>query len=273
MVPSNQPTCVETSANEMNNNNTPSNHYVLDTADHPSSSSTFSQYQPCQVQVVNLASDINISGSDGDQKSYILIPNSQQTFQLDGSSVQVLPSNVQVINLNETASFLTLPSSSVMSAGEQPQQPCPSTAVNTPYIYTDAKGIDLSNVVQILTPQNIVNNPIISKPDEEPLFVNAKQYHRILKRRAVRAKLESEGRISKERRKYLHESRHKHALTRVRGEGGKFDRGSRNSPVPDSSQQQRLTEQVRTVFRPAYVDCAHPQSNSLNNRELSDSSY
>jgi nuclear transcription factor Y alpha len=38
-----------------------------------------------------------------------------------------------------------------------------------------------------------------SDTGDEPLYVNAKQYHRILKRRQARAKLEAAGKIPKER--------------------------------------------------------------------------
>lgn len=59
--------------------------------------------------------------------------------------------------------------------------------------------------------------------EDAPLYVNAKQYNRILKRRQARAKLESSFVVVPRKEKpYIHTSRHNWAVERKRGPGGRF---------------------------------------------------
>ncbi|CAM9378607.1 unnamed protein product, partial [Chrysoparadoxa australica] len=68
----------------------------------------------------------------------------------------------------------------------------------------------------------------VSLPDdpepggEQPTYVNAKQYNRIMMRRKVRAKLKERREGVATRKPFQYKSRHEHACKRLRGEGGKF---------------------------------------------------
>uniref|UniRef100_A0A8R1DSL2 Nuclear transcription factor Y subunit n=1 Tax=Caenorhabditis japonica TaxID=281687 RepID=A0A8R1DSL2_CAEJA len=71
--------------------------------------------------------------------------------------------------------------------------------------------------------QKVTVTPKPKQAESAPYLVNEKQYTRIQHRRVMRQRLEMSGRLPMQRQKYLHESRHLHAINRRRGHDGRFD--------------------------------------------------
>ncbi|XP_063537895.1 nuclear transcription factor Y subunit alpha isoform X1 [Cydia strobilella] len=232
--------------------------------------------QQLQVLQMNNAGPHMIQGPNGQQIVVHAIPTTAQTIQMTTPNgqqlqqLQVLPlsslqgtsNNMQPMQLVQTAdgqTFIYQPTASAPQPSIDQHQIIHQPAV----INLNGNLVQVANVGNAVQQQQIVNQPNIvmmvnnnnnnssstgastsSAPsescasDEEPLlYVNARQYKRILKRRAARARLHEQGKIPKERPKYLHESRHRHAMNRIRGEGGRFHSGSRKCRNMEMAEQ------------------------------------
>jgi hypothetical protein len=85
------------------------------------------------------------------------------------------------------------------------------------------RGSSPTNEYEPSMPEMGTESPMMEAVEQQPFYVNAKQFHRILNRRVARQKLEETLRLtSRGRKPCLTESRHTHAMRRPRGPGGRF---------------------------------------------------
>ncbi|PIA43143.1 hypothetical protein AQUCO_02000519v1 [Aquilegia coerulea] len=189
----------------------PNNYHVKQFQDQDSTSTQSTGQSHCEGETIGGNTDGKcISGYSGNNEAYKWRANS----------------NNQSV-FSQEASHLTFPQSQSIVHMPYPYA-CPYYGGYLPAIGTQ---FVMHPQIMGMAPARVQLPPDYG--EDEPIFVNSKQYHCILRRRQSRAKLEAQNKLVKDRKPYLHESRHLHALKRARGCSGRFLNKKKLQPSDD----------------------------------------
>jgi hypothetical protein len=176
---------------------------------------------------------------------------------VDPGTYAIAPSPQEMVATSDNSSFV------FPSYYASPSYASETSPTQTQHSYIDQQRTPDSQIVFSGSPVPIHANHLQSYipciDSGQPISVNRKQAFRILKRREARTKFERQYKLVRERRIYLHKSRHEHACGRVRDSSGRFlakknaVEDQRSNQSTQKTQEERKKTSLLTQQLPAEI--------------------